>query len=156
MLPLSIYDASVSRSYISSVTDAVMEDVRRFGEMRMPSKVFCLYSDSTYAPLRRRTVQREAILGYSITPEESSEAYAELLQSLKSRGLQDVRVVVSDGIPGIEGFNKQIKRELKKQIQFVTEEALEKRIVTLFLHFNNGVDTRKVRRWRAIVDMMAE
>lgn len=35
---------------------------------------------------------------------------------------------------GIESFNKQIKRLAKKQIQFVTEEALEKRIVSMFLH----------------------
>ena len=36
----------------------------------------------------------------------------------------------------IESFNKQIKRLVKKQIQFVTEEALEKRIVSMFLHYN--------------------
>ncbi len=264
----SLYDAKVSRSYISDVTDAVLEDVRRFNEAPMPTDVFCLYLDSTYLPLRRGTVQKEAvniamaitgdgekrILGYSITPEESAEAYGELLASFKSRGLERVMVVVSDGIPGmddaidssypnakrqrcfvhllrnlcskvrsadrgeiardfmaitkakgpdegatllggfndkwgsrypkvrswaskadhvltflefpeelrhliytnnpIEGFNKQIKRELKKQIQFVTEEALEKRLVTMFLHFNNGIDTRKVRGWRIIVDLM--
>ena len=51
----------------------------------------------------------------------------------------------------IESFNKQIKRLLKKQIQFVTEEALEKRIVSMFLHYNEGVGRRKVRCWREIV-----
>ena len=56
----------------------------------------------------------------------------------------------------IEGFNKQIKRELKKQIQFVTEEALEKRLVTMFLHYNNGIDTKKVHGWRIIVDLMGK
>lgn len=266
----SLYDAKVSRSYVSDVTDAVLEDVRRFNEAQMPSEVFCLYLDSTYLPLRRGTVQREAvniamaitgdgekrILGYSITPEESAEAYRELLASFRARGLGSVMVVVSDGIPGIddaidssypdakrqrcfvhllrnlcskvrsadrdemardfmavsrardaeeganllggfndkwgskyprvrswasrvdhiltflefpeelrhliytnnliEGFNKQIKRELKKQIQFVTEEALEKRLVTMFLHYNNGIDTKKVHGWRIIVDLMGK
>ena len=51
----------------------------------------------------------------------------------------------------IESFNKQIKRMLKKQIQFVTEEALEKRLVSMFLHYNEGVGKRRVRCWREIV-----
>lgn len=68
---------------------------------------------------------------------------------------REVRHLIYTNNP-IEAFNKQIKRELKKQIQFVTEEALEKRIVTLFLHFNNGVDARKVRGWRTIVDIMGD
>ena len=50
-----------------------------------------------------------------------------------------------------ESFNKQIKRMLKKQIQFVTEEALEKRLVSMFLHYNEGVRKRRVRCWREIV-----
>ncbi|MCR5348089.1 MAG: transposase [Bacilli bacterium] len=50
----------------------------------------------------------------------------------------------------IGSFNKQIERLVKKQIQFVTEEALEKRIVSMFLHYNEGVGRRKVRRWREI------
>lgn len=40
---------------------------------------------------------------------------------------------------------------LKKQIQFVTEEALEKRLVSMFLHYNEGVRKRRVRCWREIV-----
>ena len=51
----------------------------------------------------------------------------------------------------IESFNKQIKRLVKKQIQFVTEEALEKRIVSMFLHYNEGIGKRKVRCWKEIV-----
>ena len=37
----------------------------------------------------------------------------------------------------IEYFNKQIKRMAKKQMQFVTEVALEKRIVSMFLRCND-------------------
>lgn len=51
----------------------------------------------------------------------------------------------------IEPFNKQIKRTLKKQIQFVAEEALEKRPVSIFLHYNEGIGKRKTRCWREII-----
>ena len=54
----------------------------------------------------------------------------------------------------VEGFNKQIKRMCKKSIQFVTEDALEKKLVTLFLHFNDGMNRRKVRGWAEIVEFM--
>ena len=56
----------------------------------------------------------------------------------------------------IEGFNKQIKRMCKKSIQFVTEDALEKKLVTMFLHFNDGMGRRKVRGWAEIVEFMGE
>ena len=264
----SLYDADVSKSYVSSVTDAVLADVEEFRKRPLPPRFFCLYLDSTYLPLRRDSVQKEAVniamgidaegnsmvVGYSITPEESAEAYRELLANFKSRGLAEVAVVVSDGLAGIdgavdasypkakrqrcflhlmrnlcskvrpsdrkeaasdfmsiakragkeeaegafaefkgkwgakyksvakwadslrdfltfcefpealrrkiytnnavEGFNKQIKRMCKKSIQFVTEDALEKKLVTMFLHFNDGMNRRKVRGWAEIVEFM--
>ena len=261
----SIYEASYSRSAISAITDAVVADVRRFSERRLPRRLFALFLDSTYVPVRRGSVAKEAInialgitdegvplvIGYSVTPEESAEAYKELLAGFRSRGLEEVEIAVTDGLSGIddavsesyprarrqrcfvhllrnilskvrardrsevaedfaaiarqgdaasggaamasfvakwrskyprlrfwaeraesvltfyefpeglrrliytnnriESFNKQIKRLLKKQIQFATEEALEKRIVSMFLHYNEGVGKRKVRCWREIV-----
>ena len=51
----------------------------------------------------------------------------------------------------IESFNKQIKRVLKKRIQFVTKEALEKRLVSMFPKCNEGMGKRKARCWREIV-----
>lgn len=261
----SIYEAHCSKSTISSITDAVMEDVRGFSKRPLPRRLFAMFLDSTYVPLRRDTVAKEAVnialgvtdvgepivVGYSITPQESAEAYGELLADFKSRGLEEVEVAVTDGLQGIdeaisssypkakrqrcfvhllrnvcsrvrasdrrevadgfmsiarqedaesgkkalgdfvaewkgkypklelwsekaehmltfyefprelralvytnnriESFNKQIKRVLKKQIQFVTEEALEKRLVSMFLHYNEGMGKRKVRCWREIV-----
>lgn len=262
----SIYEASYSRSAISSITDAVIEDVKRFSQRRLPKRLFAIFLDSTYVPLRRDSVTKEAInlamgiddegvpmiIGYSITPQESAEAYRELLEGFKSRGLEEVAVAVSDGLSGIddaisesypkarrqrcfvhllrnicskvrpsdkssvaddfmsvarqdtredgerslrefvekwkarypklaiwaekteniltfydfaeplrktiytnnriESFNKDIKRMLKKQIQFVSEEALEKRLVSMALHYNEKVGKRKVRCWREIVE----
>ena len=108
----SLYDAGVSESYVSSVTDAVLADVEEFKKRPLPPRFFCLCLDSTYLPLRRDSVQKEAVniamgidadgnsmvVGYSITPEESAEAYRELLANFKSRGLTEVAVVVSDGL----------------------------------------------------------
>ena len=261
----SIYEANCSKSTISSITDAVVEDVKSFSVRRLPKRLFALFLDSTYVPLRRDSAQKEAInmalgigedgtplvIGYSITPQESAEACRELLAGFRSRGLEEVEAAVTDGLAGIdeaigdsylkakrqrcfarllrnacskvgvsdrsevaedfmdaakrkdmvpgeaafaafaakwrakypklavwsekaenvltfyefpaglrqliytnnriESFNKQIKRTLKKQIQFVTEEALEKRLVSIFLHYNEGIGKRKVKCWRDII-----
>ena len=40
----------------------------------------------------------------------------------------------------------------RKQIQFVTEEALEKRVVSIFLPYNKALGRRRVRCWREIVE----
>ena len=57
----SIYEASCSRSTISAITDAVAEDVRRFSSRPLPRRLFALFLDSTYVPLRRGAVQKEAV-----------------------------------------------------------------------------------------------
>ena len=78
------------------------------------------------APIRRWFLRTENVLTFMGFPEE-------------------VRHHIYTNNP-IESLNKQIKRELKKQIRFVTEEALEKRLVTMFLHFNMDPTGRKVGR----------
>jgi transposase-like protein len=50
----------------------------------------------------------------------------------------------------IEGFNKQIKRMIKKHIQFVDEKAEEKVLVSIFLHYDEKVGKRKTRGWEMI------
>lgn len=129
----SLYDSPVSKSYVSSVTDAVMADVEAFGKRELPTRMFCLCLDSTYLPLRRESVQREAVniamgidadgnamvAGYSITPAESAEAYRDLLADFKGRGLSEVAVVVSDGLAGIDGAIAASFPKAKRQRCFV-------------------------------------
>lgn len=261
----SIYEANCSKSTISSITDAVVDDVKSFSVRRLPKRLFAFFLDSTYVPLRRDSVQKEAInmalgigedgtplvIGYSITPQESAEAYRELLTGFRSRGLEEVEAAVTDGLAGIdeaigdsyskakrqrcfvhllrnacskvgisdrseaaedfmdaakrkdmvsgeaafaakwrakypklavwsekaenvltfcefptglrrliytnsriESFSKQIKRMLKKQIRSVAEEALEKRIVSMFLHYNEGWERgRRGAGWKSLPAM---
>lgn len=265
----SIYEAHCSRSTISSITDAVAEDVRGFSKRPIPRRLFAIFLDSTYVPLRRDAVAKEAInvalgitddgtplfIGFSIAPCESAEAYRDLLAGFKSRGLEEVEVAAADGLQGIdeaisssypkakrqrcfvhllrnvcsrvrtsdrrevadafmgiarqegaesgkkalgdfvaewkrkrpklelwsekaehmltfyefprelrglvytnsriESFSKQIKRMVKKQIQFTAEAALEKRLVSMFLHYNEGIGKRKVRCWGKLLPIMS-
>lgn len=216
----SLYDADVSKSYVSSVTDAVLADVEEFKKRPLPPRFFCLYLDSTYLPLRRDSVQKEAVniamgidgavdasfpkakrqrcflhlmrnLCSKVRPSERKEAASDFMSLAKRASKEEAERAFAEfkGKWGakyksvakwadslrdfltfyefpealrrkiytnnaIEGFNKQIKRMCKKSIQFVTEDALEKKLVTMFLHFNDGMNRRKVRGWAEIVEFM--
>ena len=75
---------------------------------------------STYVPLRRETFEREAVyivigikpnghkevIDYCIAPSENVEVWTELLQSMKSRGLEQVELFLSDSVVGIADLSE--------------------------------------------------
>lgn len=49
-------------------------------------------------------------------------------------------------------FSKRRRRMPRKRIRLVREEALEKRVVSMFLHHDEAIGRRRVRCWREIVE----
>ena len=100
---------------ISNITQLVSEDVIAFKERSLESQYSIIFMDATHIPLKRQTVSKEAVyivigirldgtkevLGFSIAPTESSYVWKEILQDLKDRGLEEVLLVVTDGLSGI-------------------------------------------------------
>ena len=100
---------------ISNITQIVSEDVIAFKERTLESKYSIIFMDATHIPLKRQTVSKEAVyivigirldgtkevLGFSIAPTESAYVWKEILQDLKDRGLEEVLLVVTDGLSGI-------------------------------------------------------
>lgn len=100
---------------ISNITQIVSEDVVAFKERSLESQYSIIFMDATHIPLKRQTVSKEAVyivigirldgskevLGFSIAPTESSYVWKEILQDLKDRGLEEVLLVVTDGLSGV-------------------------------------------------------
>ena len=100
---------------ISNITQIVSEDVVAFKERSLESQYSIIFMDATHIPLKRQTVSKEAVyivigirldgtkevLGFSIAPTGSSYVWKEILQDLKDRGLEEVLLVVTDGLSGI-------------------------------------------------------
>lgn len=100
---------------ISNMSKLVSEDVLAFKERRLESNYSVIFMDATHIPVKRRTVSKEAVyivigirldgtkevLGFTIAPTESAYIWKELLQNLKNRGLEDILLVVTDGLSGI-------------------------------------------------------
>ncbi|ULQ50590.1 transposase [Liquorilactobacillus nagelii] len=82
----------------------------------MKANYVCLFLDATYLPLRRDTVQREAVyialgitptgikevLDYRIAPSENAEVWSEMAAILKHRGLKQVQLIIADGMVGLQ------------------------------------------------------
>ncbi|UDM79740.1 IS256 family transposase [Vagococcus fluvialis] len=100
---------------ISNMSKMVAEDVLAFKERSLEAKYSVIFMDATHIPLKRQTVSKEAVyivigirldgtkevLGFTIAPTESAYVWKEILQDLKDRGLEEVLLVVSDGLSGI-------------------------------------------------------
>ncbi|WNF89493.1 IS256 family transposase [Vagococcus fluvialis] len=101
---------------ISNIIQIVSEDVVAFKERSLESQYSIIFMDATHIPLKRQTISKEAVyivigirldgtkevLGFSIAPTESSYVWKEILQDLKDRGLEEVLLVVTDGLSGID------------------------------------------------------
>jgi len=100
---------------ISNITQVLSDQVEAFHTRSIQSRYVSLYLDATYLSVRRDKVSKEAlhiivgiteegikeILDYRLYPSESSENYREMLNDLKSRGLEEVLICVSDGLIGL-------------------------------------------------------
>ncbi|PQG62468.1 IS256 family transposase, partial [Enterococcus faecium] len=110
-----IYGHYYTPQTISNITQIVSEDVVAFKERSLESQYSIIFMDATHIPLKRQTVSKEAVyivigirldgtkevLGFSIAPTGSSYVWKEILQDLKDRGLEEVLLVVTDGLSGI-------------------------------------------------------
>lgn len=118
----SLYSHKYSTSTISVITDAVKEDVENFKTRRIREKYFALFADAIYIPLRRDTVEKEAVfivlgidfegkpevLAFDIQPSETKESWLNIFRSLTNRGLKSSRVLVSDGFTGLDEIVKDL------------------------------------------------
>lgn len=101
---------------MSNMTKVFAEEVSAFKKRKLNSHYAIIYLDATYIPLKRKTVEKEAIhiavgirpdgakevLGYAIAPNESTVTWKEILEDLSDRGVNDVLLFVTDGLKGIK------------------------------------------------------
>jgi len=110
-----MYGHHYSAATISNMTKVVDELVDSFNKRPLASRYSCIFLDATVIPIRRQTVEREAIyivigirangtkeiLSYRIAPTESAFVWGELLDDIKSRGVDEVLLFTTDGLTGI-------------------------------------------------------
>lgn len=139
-----MYGHHYSRQTVTNLTQVMEDHVKAFHERPLSKRYTVIYLDATHLPIRRDTVEREAVylavgitpegykelLAYDIHPTESAYNWKALLEDLKSRGLQETLLFVTDGL-----------KEIKANIQSVYPKASHQ---TCWVHIARNV-SHKVR-----------
>ena len=111
-----MYGCHYSAQSISNITKIVQKEVDAFHQCSLHNSYAAIYCDATFISVKRNTVQKEAlhvllgitpsgqkeVLDYIIRPNESLDAYSELLTSIKKRGVNSVLLFISDGFIGLK------------------------------------------------------
>ncbi|MDK6503610.1 IS256 family transposase, partial [Lactobacillus crispatus] len=111
-----MYGSHYSPAQVSNISKQMIPKVEAYHKRKLSDKFFCVYLDATYLPLRRETFEREAVyiaigikpnghkevIDYCIAPSENIEVWTEMLQNMKSRGLKQVELFLSDGVVGMK------------------------------------------------------
>lgn len=110
-----MYGHAYSKQTISNITKAVEVNVEAFHNRTFDKRYAALYCDATMLNVRRGSVAKEAlhiiigitedghkdILDYRLYPNEAASNYTDMLQDLSERGLEEVLIIISDGLTGI-------------------------------------------------------
>src|SRR5699024_1926999 len=111
-------------------TQLVSEDVHAFHERKLEKRYVCIYLDATHIPIRRQTVEKEAIyiaigiteegtkevLDFTIAPTESAHVWEELIHSLHERGVSNVILLGSAGLTGMTDAIHRVYPNAKHQV----------------------------------------
>jgi putative transposase len=136
-----LYGVEVSPSLISTVTDAVLEEVAAWQARPLEAFYPVLYLDAIHLKIRtQQHVQtcavyvalainaegRKELLGLWIGEAEGAKFWLGVLSELKSRGLQDVLIAAVDGL---KGFSEAIaavypKTEVQRCIVHMVRSSL--------------------------------
>ena len=172
-----IYGKSYSTSQVSRLFDYARDEVQEWIERPLESYYPICYIDATYISTRRvDSVSKEAyftilgvrpdrtreVLAVFNNPTEGSSIWEDIFTDLKSRGVKEIGLIVSDGLQGIETvINKHFKgtevqlcaahlqRESLKYAKPEHKEEMAEDLKEVFAT-NNRKDTPElgVQRWK--------
>ena len=128
-----IYGCHYSPQSVSNITKVMQQEVEAFHSRLLERQYIAIYCDATYIPLRRGSVQKEAlhvllgitpdgrkeVLDYTIAPHENCATYEELLRSVKNRGVEDVLLFVTDGFMWLDDTCRKVFPRAKHQYCWV-------------------------------------
>ena len=113
-----MYGQYYSPATVSNITKQTASLVEEFHTRKFKqSQYVCVFLDATYIPLRRDTVEREAVniaigirsdgtkevLDYCIALTGNGVVWSELLSGLRQRGITDIQLFIADGMVGLQG-----------------------------------------------------
>ena len=127
-----VYGAFYSPQSISRLLEVTQEQVKTWRERPRSEEYYAVFLDGTFLSIRRgKTAKEPVYVALGIKPDgrreilgfwlfgaegESSRNWAEVLKDLKRRGVQRVRIFITDDLPGLEEAIKKIFPEADWQL----------------------------------------
>lgn len=117
-----MYGHAYSKQTISNITKAVEVNVEAFHNRTFSKRYVALFCNATMINVRRDSVAKEAlhiiigitedghkdILDYRVYPHEGASNYTDMLRDLYERDIEQVLLIVSDGLSGIKNACLQV------------------------------------------------
>jgi transposase-like protein len=111
----TIFQNRYSSSTISTITEATLEEVRRFQDRPLEKRYIAVFLDGLFFFLRRDTVEKEPvifamrtlkgeyeILGFYLSAKEIHNTYSTIIQDLYNRGIMEPLLFIADGVPKLD------------------------------------------------------
>ncbi len=112
----TIFQNRYSKSTISTITEATLEEVKRFQDRSLDKRYIAIFLDGLFFFLRRDTVEKEPvifamgiketgeyeILGFYLSAKETHNTYFTVIQDLYNRGIREPLLFIADGIPKLD------------------------------------------------------
>jgi putative transposase len=128
----SVYGAFYSPQSISRLTQVVEEEVKEWKSRPLSQAYYAIYLDCTFLAVRRGKAAKEPVyVALGIRPDgrrevlgfwlfgaegESARNWREVVKELGERGVREVKVFISDDLPGIEDAVREIFPGAKWQL----------------------------------------
>lgn len=121
-----LFNWPMSHGQVSNFCQLLDKEVEQWMKRPLTDSYLALFLDAVWLPLRRYRQKSEKecmllvlgvnkeglkeVLGMKLVSEESSEAWNELLQELKQRGLKgkELLLAVTDGLPGLKDILRKL------------------------------------------------
>lgn len=154
-----IYGSSYSKSSISRITTDFSSLVEAWLDRPLDQVYHIVFIDAIHIKIRRDTVATEAfyvllglkedltreVLGIINIPQESAQGWEEVLQGIKTRGVENVGLFVFDGLTGLKTVVSKVfassmqqecvlhfQRNLNKHIRKTDRKAFSEDLSTVF------------------------
>ena len=125
-----LYKVDISKDQISVLINAVNEEVNKWRNRRLKTIYPFVYADCLYVPIKDDFIsQKKAvyvilgidnegykdILGIWVDNTESAHFWTNVFEDLKSRGVEDILFMTSDGIAGFKGSLERVFPQTQSQ-----------------------------------------
>lgn len=129
-----VYGVDISAGFISQVTNAVMDEVKRWQQRPLDALYPIVYLDcivvksqdggavankSVYLALGVNTQGEKELLGLWIAKSEGAKFWLSVMTELKNRGLQDIFIACCDGLKGFSDAIEAVYPHTRVQLCIV-------------------------------------